>query len=251
MHNLFLTGIFILIAGILRGQSFEGTLTYAAEYKFNVSPDMEKMGVTKEKLIEKMIKEGTWSDSIKVTYKQDNYIIYTDFSPAAWSIYRGQTNRIYSFKENDTAGVCIVTDASIDLEQQMKGIKPVTANTGITVDINGWMCELVRVIWKSGSYDYYYQPSTFKIDPALYANHISEGWAGYLQISHALPIKIMKSINGVGTVTLTLSTFKEETVDDKIFEIPELIPDSGLNALKIANREVMRIKNKSVNIINH
>jgi hypothetical protein len=242
VNNLFVTALFIFITGLLRGQSFEGTLTYKAEYKFNVSAEMEKRGVTKQKLIEKMKNEGTWSDSLRVTYKQDNYIMYTDFSPMAWSIYKGETNKIYSFRENDTAGICIVTDASIDLEQHMRGIKPITANTGLTVDINGWMCELVRVIWKIGSYDFYFQPATFNIDPALYAKHISDGWAGYLQISHALPIRIVKTITDVGTVTLTLSSYKEEKVDENIFNIPELVPDKELNAIKIANRELMRIK---------
>ena len=242
MNHLFLTAIFISITGLLKAQSFEGTLTYKAEYKFNVSPDMEKMGVTKEKLIEKMKNEGTWSDSIKVTYKQDNYIMYTCFSPAAWSIYRGETNKIYSFRENDSVGICIVTDASIDLEQHMKGSRPVSGNTGITVDVNGWECEVVRVAWKTGKYDFYFHPSSFKIDPALYTNHIYDGWAPYLNLSHALPIKIVKSIYDVGSVTLILSSYKEEKVDDKIFNIPELIPDSDLNAIKIANRELMRIK---------
>ena len=242
MNKMLLIAFFSLIYGILSAQSFEGTLTYKAEYVFHVSDEMIKKGVTEEKMIEKMKNEGTWSDSIQVTYKQNNYFMYTDFSPATWSIYKGETNKIYSFRENDTAGICIVTDASIDLEQQMKGVKPVTGNTGMTVDIDGWMCEVVRIIWKSGKYDYYYQPGSFKMDPALYEKHMSEGWAAYLKISHALPIRIVKTITDVGSVTLTLSSYKEGNVDDRIFEIPELIPDKDLNIFKIANRELMRIK---------
>ena len=80
------------------------------------------------------------------------------------------------------------------------------------------------------------------MDPALYTNHLSDGWAAFLNISHALPIRIVKTITEVGSVTLTLSSFKEEKVDDRIFDIPELVPDGKLNVLKIANRELMRIK---------
>jgi hypothetical protein len=217
-------------------------MTYKSEYKFNISPEMEKMGVTEKVLIEKMKDEGTWSDSIRITYKRNNFIMYTNVSPAAWTIYKGETNKLYSFQEKDLDGICTVTDVSMDLEEQMTGNKPVIGLTGDRIEINGWMCEVVRVIWKSGSYDYYYHSSSFSVDPILYTNYVYDGWAGYLKISHALPIRIVKSINGVGTVTLTLSGYKEEIVDDKIFTLPELIPDKDLNVIKIANRELMRIK---------
>ena len=146
------------------------------------------------------------------------------------------------FRENDSAGICTVTDVSIDLEEQMTGIKPAIGKTGDRMDVNGWMCEVVRVVWKSGSYEYYYHPSSFKVDPIFYNGYIYDGWAGYLNISHSLPVRIVKSIDGLGTVTLTLSSYKEEIVNDKIFVIPELIPDPNLNIIKIANRELMRIK---------
>jgi len=223
-------------------QSFEGTLSYKAVYKFEVSPEMEKLGVTKDVLIERMKKEGTWSDSIRITYKQDNYIVYTSFSPTAYSIYRGETNKIYSFREGESSSTCTVTDASMDLEEHMSGNKPAIGKTDDIADINGMMCEDVRVVWKTGSYDYYYHPSSFTIDPSLYANHIYDGWAGYLKISKSLPLRIVKSINGVATVTLTLSSFNTEKVDGQIFSIPELVSDHDLNIIKIPNREVMRIK---------
>jgi hypothetical protein len=242
MNKPILVVIFLLFYGVLRAQSFEGTLNYNVEYKFDIAPEMEKMGLTKEVLIEKMKSEGKWSDSLRITYKKDKYIMYTNFSPQAWSIYLGETNKIYSFQQDDSEGICTITDASIDLEQQMTGNKPVIGKTGTVTPVNGWMCEDVKVTWKSGTYDYYYHPSSFEMDPTLYANHIYDGWAGYLNISHALPVRIVKSIKGVGTVTLTLSSYKEEKVDSMIFEIPELVPDKDLNIIKIANRELMRIK---------
>ena len=240
--KLAITAFFFLIAELLNAQSFEGTMTYKSEYKFDISDEMKKMGVTEEALIKKMKTEGLWSDSISITYKGDNYIMYTSVAPAAWSIYRGKTNKLYSFKENDPEEICTVTDVSIDLEEHVSGIKPVILKTRTNVDVNGWIRETVRVTWKSGTYDYYYHPSSFKVDTGLYSNYIYDGWSGYLKISHALPIRVVKSINGVGSVTLTLSSFKEEKVDDKIFDIPELIPDPNLNVIKLVNRELMRIK---------
>ncbi len=240
--KFFVSLIFFPFAGLLKGQPFEGTLTYKAEYKFDISPDMEKMGVTKDVLVQKMKEDGTWSDSIRVTYKRDNYILYTNFSPAAWTIYKGETNKLYSFQENNPEGICTVTDASMDLEEVMTGMKPAIGKTGDKIDVNGRMCEVVRVAWKSGSYDYYYDSTSFKVDTSFYTNYIYDGWAGYLKISHALPVRIVKSIIGIGTVTLTLTSYKAESVDDKIFDLPELVPDKDLNKIRLANRELMRIK---------
>jgi hypothetical protein len=241
MDRLFLTALIIFFAGVLKGQSFEGTMNYKAEYKFSISSEMEKIGITKEALIEKMKAEGTWSDSIKITYKRDNYLMNTSFSPAAWSIYKGETNKLYSFRENES-DICTVTDVSVDLEEQMSGVKPAIGKTGDRIDVNGWMCEVVRVVWKSGSYEYYYHPSSFKVDSTFYTNYIYDGWAGYLKIAHSLPVRVVKKIDGLGTVTLTLSSYMEENVNDKIFVIPKLIPDPDLNIIRIANRELMRIK---------
>jgi hypothetical protein len=241
LNPLLIIATSIFISGTINAQSFEGTLNYKAEYKFEVSPEMQKMGITKEMLIEKMKKEGTWSDSIRVTYKQNNYITYSSFSPAVWTIYKGNTNKLYTFHQDDPS-LCTVTDASMDLEENMTGNKPVIGKSGTVVEINGWMCDEVHVVWKSGTYDYYYHQSTFTVDTALYSKHIYDGFAGFIKISHSLPVRIVKTIKGLATVTLTLSSYNNDKVDDSEFDIPELVYDRDLNIIKLPNREVMRIK---------
>jgi len=238
----FVTFLFLISKISDAQKSFEGTLTYKSEYKFDISPEMKKLGVTEKVLIEKMKSEGTWADSLRITYKRDDFILYNYASPATWSVYKGETNKLYSFEENDPDSICTVTDVSIDLEEHMTGIKPVIGLTGDSVQVNGWMCEEVKVIWRSGTYKYYFHRSSFPLDSTLYKNYVYDGWAGYLKIAHALPIRIVKTINGIGTITQTLINYKEEKVDDKIFYVPELVSDQSLNVIKMANRELMRIK---------
>lgn len=60
----------ILITGHLLGQSFEGTLVYKTNFEFQVSKEMEKLGITKEKIREKMKDDKSLTGSIKISYNQ-------------------------------------------------------------------------------------------------------------------------------------------------------------------------------------
>lgn len=231
-----------LTTGLLYGQSYEGTLVYKTDFQFQISEKMSKMGITEELLKEKMKQEGSWTDSIKTSYKQGDYITYTNFSPQSWSVYKQETNKLYSFQDGEASDICTVTDVSIDLEFQTTGNKPTVQKLPTIVEIGGRRCEVVRVQWENGTYDYYYDSSFLKIDARLFKNHIYEGWADFLKISNSLPVKIVKSVKGLSTISLTLIRHTEGTIDPKLFEIPKLKPDKDLNLVKIGNRELFRIK---------
>jgi hypothetical protein len=236
-----ITTLFVLTTGLLFGQSFEGTVVYKTDFKFQISKKMAQMGLTEEMMKEKMKKDGSWTDSVKTSYKQGDYITYTNFNPKSWSVYKQKDNKLYSFESGEASDLCTVTDVSIDLEFQMTGNKPTVVKLDTIAEINGMKCEAVRVKWKTGTYDYYYNSSFLKVDSKLYANHIYDGWADFLKISNALPVKIVKSTKGMSTVTYTLTRHSEEKIDPKLFVIPKLVADKELNVIKIANREVMRI----------
>ena len=235
-----LTPIFLLLAGLSFGQSFEGTLTYVSD--FEVAENMKKMGVTKEILIDKMKEAGSYSDTIKVSYKQGDYYTLLNMSPKSWTIYKADANKIYAMQDGDASDICTVTDASIDLEFTMTGKMPTVEKLDSTVTIDGAACNIVRVRWGSGTYDYFYNSSKLNVNPALFAKHIYDGWADFLGISNSLPVKIVKTTKGMMTITMTLVSSRSETIDEKLFSIPKLVPDKDLNLIKIANREVMRIK---------
>ena len=236
------TFLFLLVAVVVNGQSYEGTLVYKTEYIFQLSEKMKQMGITDEMMKEKMKKEGSMPDSIKTCYKQRDYISYTNFTPASWSVYKSKENKLYTFQEGEASDLCTVTDVSVDLEEQMTGNKTVIEKLDTLVDFNGMKCEVVRVKWKTGNYDYYYNNSLLKVDYRLFQNHVYDGWADYLKIAGALPVKIVKSVKGIATVTFSLIRHTEEPIDAHLFEIPKLIKDEELNVIKVANREIMRIE---------
>jgi hypothetical protein len=230
----------VILSITSKAQSFEGTLVYVSD--FEVAEKMSKMGVTKEMLIERLKAEGTYSDTISVQYKNGNYFSKLNTHPESWTIYRADSNKIYSFQNGGNAELCTVTDASIDLENTLIGKMPVISKLDSIAIVGADTCSIVRVQWKSGTYDYYYRPGQLQADPALYAAHIYDGWAGFLAISKSLPVRIVKSTMGMMKISMTLVSSKREPVDEKIFRIPELIEDKDLNLVKNAGRKVMRVK---------
>ena len=157
-------------------------------------------------------------------------------------VYKQKRNRLYSFQDGEASDICAVTDPSIDLEFQMTGNKPKLEKPDTLVELNGMKCQIVRIQWKTGTYDYYYIDSFLRADPVLFENHIYDGWADFLKISKSLPIKIVKSVKGLATISLTLIRYTKETIAPELFEIPDLIEDKDLNQIRVSNREIMRIK---------
>jgi hypothetical protein len=231
---------FLFCTSLSYSQSFEGTLIYKCDIE--VSEQMAKAGITKEIIIDKMAKEGRWSDTIKVSYKQGDYYTLLNARQKSYSIYKATTNKIYSMSAGADSELCTVTDASVDLEFQLTGNKPVIQKLDTTVIVNGTACSIVRVKWKTGTYDYYYNSTEFNVDPSLFSKHVYDGWAEFLKISKSLPIKIVKKTNGVMAITMTLVASKSQSINDDLFKIPALVPDKDLNAQLTSNKEIMRIK---------
>ena len=236
------TLILLVTARFLFGQSFEGTLVYGVNFEFHISDQMAKMGVTQEMMKERMKQDGASTDSIKMCFKQGDYITYTNFNPQSWSIYKQQNNKLYSFQAGEASDICTVTDVSIDTEFKLTGIKPEIKKLDTLAEVNGMKCEIVRIKWKSGTYDYYYTKSFLKTEAKSFENHHYDGWAEFLAISNTLPVKIVKTVKGLTVVTLTLIRTKEEKIDSTLFNIPTLIADKDLNLMKFPNRELFRIK---------
>jgi hypothetical protein len=236
MKKIIVLFSFLLLVTVSYSQSFEGVLTYKMD--FELSEKMKKMGMTKEMLMQKMKADGSLSDSIKVAYKGGDY--RTMFAPKKWSIYKAETNKIYTFDEAEDPEICVVTDAAIDLESEYTGKMPEIEKLKTTADINGVTCEIVMVKWKSGAYQYIYNAADLKVNPDLFSKHIYDGWAGFLKISKALPVRIIKDAGGM---SITLDLVKKETkkIDNAMLTIPKLAADEDLNALKTKNMEVMKI----------
>jgi hypothetical protein len=218
----------IVFSILCKGQSFEGTITYTCDLQ--VSESMEKVGITTLEMKERMIRDGKWSDTITTTYKEGNYFSRAvNRSPVNYAIYRSSDNAIYTFEETSGSEFCTAQDASRDLDAELTGKAPTVTRLDTIAYVNSIECNIVRVKWNAKSYyDYYYKPGYLPVTAALFSKHIYDGWAAYLKIAGALPIKIVKKSMGM-TATLTMNSVHQAPVDDTQFSIPQLKVAKGMD----------------------
>jgi TonB family protein len=235
--------LYLLFSSLLTlGQSFEGTLTYSVSLE--VDEKMLKHGLTRESLIKNMKVEGTWSDTIWISYKQGNYYKTSNSVPKSWSIYVAEKNNIYTLHEEEESVFCEVMDASIDTEFAATGKMPLVMKLDTTAIVGVDTCSIVRVKWSTGTFDYYYNQNKFEVDATLFSNHIYDGWAEYLKISQALPVKIVGGAKGLMTVSLTLVDSNSGQLDDELFKTPDLTRAQIKDRLKFNNKELLQIKKR-------
>jgi hypothetical protein len=239
MKNQLISIIFILSAIVTFSQNFEGTITYITD--FEVSPKMIEKGLTKEVLLEKMKNDGLNFDTIFISYKNGSYYKYSTNKLKTWSLYTDSSQNIYTVSNGIENEICTITNANLDTEYAYYNIMPTVIKLDTIVAVNGIDCSIARVKWKSGYYDYYFNSDILKTDPKLFSHHVYDGFYEFLKISNSLPIKIVKYGGSSMTTTETLINFNQESIDNKVFYIPNLIDDKSLNYVKIPNRKTMRI----------
>lgn len=227
----------LFLALTTSAQNFEGTLTYSIE--LSLGETLKDMGITKAFLKEKMINDSIWADTIRTTYKGGNYINIPNTIFPTKTIYRADSNKIFTFSES----TCLVGDAAIDLEESLTKKAPKVFKRDTVVEIDGKKCSVVRVQWKTGYTDYYYAENTYPMDAALYSKHKYDGWGAYLEIAKTLPLRITKSALGTIT-TLTLVSSEAKDVDIALFNIPELEADEILSFMNKLNMKAMKVKKK-------
>ena len=213
-------------------QSFEGKLTYKID--FAVLPKMEKMGVTKEIIAEKMKEEGRWHEQQEIYYSEDGFFFCQyDNDDHMWQIYRPDSNKHYTII--DTSDLCTVLDISVDLESKHTNKEPQIIQLDTTLMVFDRPCKAIRIKWKTGYYDYVYSEGFLKVNPANFKNYKYDGWSQYLERSGCLPLMIVKVVNGMMKNTLTLVEVEEINVDHALFQVPRLIPsEENLNLLNIS-----------------
>ena len=236
-----ITILLLTITTVLNAQNFEGTLTYSVDFK--VSQKMLDMGMTKEMLKANMESEGTWADTLITSYKNGFYKKLNLSTTNSWIIYRPDSNKLYTFQDGEASDICTVNDASVDLEYKMTGKMPVITLLDTLVKFNEYELKMVEVKWKSGTYYYLFSENHFKANPEQYKGHIYDGYYEYLKISKSLPIVIIKETGGMITITMSLAEYKEDKIEDSLFQIPELVEDEELNSFNFGAGKMMKIKN--------
>ncbi len=230
--------LMFLINIVLLGQSFEGVLTYKTDIE--LSQKMKEMGLTKEIIMKKMKEENSFSDQIKYTYKGSNYLMQM-LDNGTETKYIGEENTIYTREKDDD--LIIAIDASIDLENQMFGTSPKIEKKETDVIILDKKCDKVIVTWKTGTYEYYYNSGFLKMDSDLYKNHKYDMWFEFLQVSRSLPLRIVKKVSGMMTITMDLIDVKEFKVDMAKFDLPKMKLDKEMSKYVAKNQVVYKVNN--------
>ncbi len=227
------------LVGLAKAQSFEGTLSY--ECTFIVSEKMSNLGITLESLKKQSISMGGWVDTIKTTYKKGNYLTVLNNKIHSRILYRADSNKIYSWNQPMDSSICTVIDAGFEKDERINGQEPLITLLDTNIKIYGHSCKLVRIKWKTDTYEYYFSDSLYPMLASYYNKHICEGWYAFLSHSNALPIMLVKKSKSSVTAIITLFESKEEKVNDNVFIVPELVP-SNVNSF-IPYQKVMRLKN--------
>jgi len=212
MKNLLL--LLFLIPIVSFSQNFEGTLVY--ENDIEIAEKFSKqLGMTKEKMME----SGQFFEETLITYKNGNYLSKPNKGKIK-VIYLSERNEILTIDKKSDLVPAI--KAEIDLETELKNKKPkITIKQTDEVILNV-ECSKVIVEWETGTYEYFFNSDYLKMDSTLYSNHKYDMWSDYLKLSNSLPLKIVKRMDGMMTIIMTLKEIKEHSVKDKIFELPKL-----------------------------
>lgn len=220
------------------GNSFHGIIVYVQDLE--VSGTFKKMGVTKDLVVAEMKKKGEWADTLYTFYHLGNYAKIGNNKEQSQKIYRPKENTIYSYAAIGD-GICTVQEA-LDFALDGGPDKPASiTELDSSVTVMGVPCKVIRMKWKIGQFDYYYNPSTAQVDPALFAKHTSEGFAQFVSMTKCLPLQTVNSAAGVKIIQTAVKV-EEGKFDNKMFDLPELVEDPSLNAIKLPGMKRMRIK---------
>lgn len=244
MIRHFFTGLLILGSSIVCGQSFEGTLTYGVEFEIKT----QKVGnfeITKEQVIAKLKSDGEYFDEVIIRIKDGSYEKRDNSDLQKRIVYKPDENKIYTI-EKDFEYV-IITDASRANFMKLELPEPTFEKIDSTKVIKGQECSLLKLTWdKTGTELYFYNSEFIKIDPSLFQNHNYEYLNEVLKFTHAYPMEIVKTMSDFMTIRMTLVNVSQGSIDDSLFNLPEMTEaekDYAEMMMNMTGAEVKKIKN--------
>lgn len=150
----------------------------------------------------------------KCYYKRNKYIADINAGKQnGWQAFNVTDKLLYSWKDkNDTV---ITVDSKKSLDQFLEIKDDVMTDT-----ILGIPCKSVIVISKFGRITLWYNTDYFKIDSTLFKGYKYGHWEQIAKKIGCLPLKIrQEGLNG--STLQTAISYKQESIDDGIFKIPE------------------------------
>lgn len=210
----------LLSSSLFYGQSFEGKLTYKVEYDI-ATKKIGAVEITKQQILEKMISDGEYFDSIFVSIKDGNYLKVDNSSEEKSVLYHADANKIYIFQKD------MRYETDLDAKQYYAldlGFKqPKIEKIDTLKNINGIDCSLVKLSWDTlGAEYYFYNSQIVTLDPTLFKAHNFEYFNTIVGITHSYPIEIIKTVNNYISIKMTLVSISKEEVSDELFDIEKI-----------------------------
>ncbi|MGB3466197.1 MAG: hypothetical protein WBA74_13045 [Cyclobacteriaceae bacterium] len=238
--SLLISLLFITLALESRTQSFEGTITYSVEFELK-----GEFIHLRDQIFEKLRNEGGYYDTIKVYIKEGKYKKVDNNLHQKSVIYLPEQNKIYSLEKGSE--FVSIFDANNTTSIKLNLPEPVLVNVDSVKFINGIPCNILKLSWGNlGEEWYFFNRETAVVDPDLYAGHNYEYLNKILKSTESYPLEIVKSMNNVISIRMTLVSIEESELPEDIFGIPDL-KKANKKMTKmiddITGTQVMKIKN--------
>lgn len=235
---LILSFLALVLTG--RTQSFEGVITYTVQFELKEGfPEM------KDQILEKLKKDGDYYDTLKVFIKHNQYKKIDNSANPKSVIYSPEENIVYVLEEGfDHA---ILMDASEVRSLNLNLPEPSFHYVDSIKHIYNIGCDILKLSWQDlGEEWYFFNGDVANIDPKLFENHNYEYLNTILKSTGSYPLEIVKSLDGMMSVTMSAISIEEQELSDALFELPKLKKaNKRMNELmgEVTGAHVMKIKN--------
>jgi hypothetical protein len=200
MKGTFTFLLFIFIARLAFGQSFEGKIIYHNIYKTKLNN----------------VTDREWNDNMgnmeEYLINDSNYRVTTNGRLFEWQLYNNRDNKIYTKMSNSE--YIYWNDGSVDEDSVLK----VEVNKSDTV-ILGYKCDELILTCATGVQKFYFN-SKLGVNAKHFAKHKFGNWFEYLDIANAVPLEIIIDTEQF-TMVSTAVEIKSMHIDKKQFVLPE------------------------------
>lgn len=200
MNKLILVLLLIVSNQIVRGQEFEGKITYQNTYK-SENPQMS------DQLWQNMM-----GDTQIYSIKDGNYKSEMNGTMMQWQLFINSEDKLYSKMTHSEIALWN------DVKSNPDSVIQVELNKNVT-EILGYKCDELILTCASGTQKYYFN-SSLKVNATLFENHKLGNWYTFLKESNALPLKLI-----VTNAQFTMVSIATEVIADKFeetdFQLPE------------------------------
>ncbi len=226
----------------LLSQSFEGILTYKVTFEVNNPAFNDQM---KEALFDKMKEEGEYYDSLIITIKNGDYIKEDNSKNKKKIVYRQQENQLFIFTQGSEYVTVIDAQKKTALKDDYPNPKVKKSKT--SESLFGKKLKSIKLTWEGlGQEIYYYNADLLPINSNLFQEHNYEFLNTVLSTTKSYPMRVIKSVNQLITIKMTLVDYSEKSLGVNIFQIPKLEKvdtEYAKSVYETSGNQVLRIVN--------